>query len=148
MIRKILFTLTAALLVSCSTGAQETGEGVLMGVQLRMVFDNEALIIDLYDNPTARDFLTLLPLTVTMEDYAAAEKITYLSRRLDTGRGGPGNTPSSGNFTYYAPWGNLAVFYRGQGSAGGLVILGTIRSGAERLGRMRNNFTAAIEVVE
>ncbi|ULQ60428.1 hypothetical protein K7I13_03715 [Brucepastera parasyntrophica] len=142
-----LFMLIGMLLISCSIGAQER-EGTMMNVKLRMAFNNDELIIDLYDNPTARDFLTLLPLTVIMEDYANTEKITYLPRRLTTDRGAAETTPASGNFTYYAPWGNLAVFYRGQGSANGLIILGAIRSGAERLGQMRSNFTATIEIME
>jgi hypothetical protein len=35
--------------------------------------------------------------------------------------------------TYYAPWGNLAIYYRDFGYSSGLVILGKIDSGMEAL---------------
>ena len=34
----------------------------------------------------AKDFVSLLPLTVTLEDYAASEKTTNLPRELATAR--------------------------------------------------------------
>jgi hypothetical protein len=49
---------------------------------------------------------------VTLEDYAATEKITYLSRKLSTANSPAGSQPSSGDIAYYAPWGNLAFFYK------------------------------------
>jgi hypothetical protein len=38
------------------------------------------------DNETARDFASLLPLTLTLEDYSATEKISDLPKRLSTKR--------------------------------------------------------------
>jgi hypothetical protein len=38
-----------------------------------------------------------------------------------------------GDITYYAPWGNLAIFYRDFGYSSGLVSLGRIESGIEAL---------------
>jgi hypothetical protein len=63
----------------------------------------------LIDNATTRDLLSLLPLTLTLEDYANAEKIGYLPRRLDTAGTPSGADPSTGDIPYYAPWGNLAI---------------------------------------
>jgi hypothetical protein len=47
----------------------------------------------------------------------------------------PGSDPSIGDITYYAPWGNLAVFYKDFGYSQGLVKLGRIDSGVETLNR-------------
>jgi hypothetical protein len=81
----------------------------------------------------ARDFASLLPLAVTLNDYAFAEKIGDLPRRLVT-RGSPeGAEPSAGDVAYYAPWGNLAIFYKASGFANGLVLLGRIDAGIEHL---------------
>lgn len=66
------------------------------------------------DNPTVRDFLSLLPTTVTVEEYAGAEKIAYLERELDTS-GSPGFDPEDGDLIYYAPWGNLGFYYDASG---------------------------------
>jgi hypothetical protein len=85
------------------------------------------------DNETARDFASLLPLTLTLEDYSATEKISDLPKRLSTKGAPPGADPSIGDITYYAPWGNLAIFYRDFGYSTGLIKIGTIKSGIDTL---------------
>lgn len=49
----------------------------------------------LENNATARDFATLLPLTVTLRDYARTEKISELPRRLSTQGAPAGFDPSA-----------------------------------------------------
>ncbi|MEH2421481.1 MAG: cyclophilin-like fold protein [Nostoc sp.] len=85
----------------------------------------------LNDNKTTQDFISLLPLTLTLEDYARTEKISDLPERLSTEDAPSGSDPAIGDIAYYAPWGNLAIFYRDFGYANGLVILGKIDSGVE-----------------
>ncbi len=87
------------------------------------------------DNATSRDFVSLLPLTLTLKDYAETEKISDLPKRLSTEGAPPGSDPSVGDIAYYVPWGNLAVFYRDFGYSNGLVRLGKIESGVEALNR-------------
>ena len=41
--------------------------------------------------------------------------------------------PSVGDIAYYAPWGNLAIFYKDFGYSRGLIRLGRIDSGIEVL---------------
>lgn len=96
----------------------------------------------------SRDFLTLLPLTLKVEDYAGAEKISYLPRKLSTQDAPSGSDPSIGDFTLYAPWGNLAIFYKDSGYASGLIGLGKIESGIEKLAGIKGNFTVEIERFE
>ncbi|SHF52267.1 hypothetical protein SAMN02745133_02878 [Desulforamulus putei DSM 12395] len=79
-------------------------------VRIKLTFDNEEVIVKMYDNPTSRDFLTLLPLTLTLEDYAGTEKISSLAKRLSTEDAPPGSDPSVGDFTYYSPWGIWLYF--------------------------------------
>ncbi len=52
---------------------------------------------------------SLLPLSVTLTDYASTEKISDLPRRLATDGAPDGFDPSAGDIGYYAPWGNLAI---------------------------------------
>ena len=47
------------------------------------------LTATLYDNPSARDFASMLPLDLTIEDYANNEKIAYLPRKLTEEGSGP-----------------------------------------------------------
>ena len=116
-------------------------------VKIKMDFNNHEAVIAMFDNPAGRDFLTMLPLTAIFEDYDRAEKITYLPRKLTT-KGSPTARQLQGDFTYYAPWGNLAIFYKGSGSDDSLYVLGRIISGKDKLAAMDQSFTATIERLE
>lgn len=112
-----------------------------------MNVDGVPITATLHDNETARDFISLLPLTLTLSDYASAEKISDLPRRLST-KGAPAGTDAAvGDIAYYAPWGNLAVFYRASGYARGLVKLGAIDSDVAVL-RGPGQLTTKIEHIE
>lgn len=102
-------------------------------MRIRLTFDGKAVQATLLDNATARDFLSLLPMTLTLEDYSATEKIGYPSRKLLTAGAPAGVDPSVGDIAYYAPWGNLAIFYKDFGYSRGLIGLGRIDSGMEAL---------------
>jgi hypothetical protein len=89
----------------------------------------------LKDSVAAREFASLLPLSLTLADYNGTEKIADLPRTLST-RGAPeGIDPAVGDMAYYSPWGNLAIFYRDFGYSRGLVRLGTIDAGLEAFDR-------------
>jgi hypothetical protein len=103
--------------------------------RIRIEVEDSVLTATLDDTEVARDFAALLPLSLTLADYAATEKISDLPRRLATAGVPEGVTPSAGDITYYAPWGNLALFYRAFGYSPGLVKLGRIDSGPEVLQR-------------
>jgi hypothetical protein len=102
-------------------------------MRIRMSIEGTPLTATLDDNVASRDFASLLPLALTLTDYAATEKISDLPRRLSTEGTPPGSEPAVGTLAYYAPWGNLALFYRNAGYANGLVRLGTITSGMDVL---------------
>lgn len=102
-------------------------------MKIRITIGDKTIHGTLADNATARDFAALLPLTVTLEDYAGTEKIHSLPKKLSTAGTPAGIDPSVGDITYYAPWGNLAIFYRDFGYSTGLVELGIIDSGVEQL---------------
>jgi hypothetical protein len=102
-------------------------------MKIRLTFDGKAVEATLLDNATARDLLSLLPMTLTLEDYASTEKIGYPPRKLATAGAPAGVDPSVGDIAYYAPWGNLAIFYKDFGYSRGLIGLGRIDSGIEAL---------------
>lgn len=126
----------------------DNGGAIMEDVKIKLMFNNEEVIVNMYDNPTSRDFLTKLPLTITLEDYAGTEKISYLSKKLSTEEAPSGSDPSIGDFAYYAPWGNLAIYYKDFGYSNGLIKLGKIESGLENLETMKENFTVYIEIVD
>ncbi|WP_333359197.1 cyclophilin-like fold protein [Microcoleus sp. N3A4] len=94
---------------------------------------DQVITATLIDSKTTQDFVALLPLTLTLEDYASTEKISNLPKRLSTEDAPPGSDPSVGDLAYYAPWGNLAIYYRDFGYSNGLAILGKIDGGIEVL---------------
>lgn len=102
-------------------------------LKIQLAVNGKTVIAILADNPTARDFHSLLPLTLTLDDYAATEKISYLPRKLSKDEAPAGIDPSVGDIAYYAPWGNLAIFYKDFGYSNGLIKLGAIESGLEAL---------------
>ena len=85
------------------------------------------------DNESARHFAALLPVELVLEDYAATEKIADLPSALPTSGAPPGYTPSAGDLSYYAPWGNLAIFHRGFAYSSGLIRLGRLETGLDAI---------------
>ncbi|WP_313950107.1 cyclophilin-like fold protein [Nostoc sp. FACHB-110] len=102
-------------------------------MKINIKVKDKVVTATLIDSKTTQDFISLLPLTLTLEDYAKTEKISYLSRKLSTEDAPPGSDPAVGDIAYYAPWGNLAMFYRDFGYSNGLVILGKIDGDIEAL---------------
>jgi hypothetical protein len=66
------------------------------------------------DSPATRDFLSMLPLTLTLEELGGREKISYLPRELNYA-GSPGSDPENGDLIYFIPWGNLGFYYNAAG---------------------------------
>jgi hypothetical protein len=100
-------------------------------MKIRMDVNGTRVTATLDDNETSRDFVSLLPLTLTVEDYNGTEKISNLPKKLSTKGAPDGVDPSVGDIAYYAPSGNLAIFYKDFGYSAGLVKLGQIDSRAD-----------------
>lgn len=113
-------------------------------MKIRLTVNGTTVDASLDDNATAKDFYSLLPMTLALDDYASTEKISDLPKKLSTAGSPPGCDPAPGDITYYAPWGNLAIFYRDFGYASGLVKLGQIDVGLEALG-VRGSLNVTIE---
>ena len=103
------------------------------GMKIRIRMNGNEVTATLIDNATSRDFASLLPLTLKLEDYGETEKIGYLPRKLSTEGAPPGSDPSVGDVSYYAPWGNLAIFLRDFRYSSGLIKLGKVDTGMEAL---------------
>ncbi|WP_164000422.1 cyclophilin-like fold protein [Pyxidicoccus caerfyrddinensis] len=102
-------------------------------MKIRLTAGAKVLTATLLDNATARDFAALLPLTLALTDYASTEKVSDLPKRLSTKGAPSGSTPSAGDIAYYAPWGNLAIFYKDFSHSSGLIKLGRLDGDVEAL---------------
>ena len=116
-------------------------------MKIRLKLEKQEISGTLADNATARHFASLLPLSLTLEDYAHTEKISDLPEKLTTADAPAGSTPVAGSIAYYAPWGNLALFYGPAPFAPGLVLMGTLDSGVELL-QTRARLSATIALAE
>ncbi len=95
-------------------------------MQIQFTLDDASFTVTLGGGTTARALVERLPLTLTVRDFHGTEKIADLPERLPTAGEREGMDPDVGDLTYYAPWGNLALFYRDSGYASGLVRLGVL----------------------
>lgn len=117
-------------------------------MKIKITIEHDEYTAALTDSKAAMDFLALLPMTLTLKDYANTEKISDLPARLSTAGSPEGTVASIGDITYYAPWGNLAIFYRDYGYASGLIKLGRIETGGNKLSAYKKPVDARLEILE
>ena len=123
----------------------ETEEENVETSQISVTCGDMQVVYELNDSPTAQGLLSQLPLTVEVEDFSTNEKVFYPPQELDTS-----DTPlaegGAGTLAYYAPWGDVVLFYDSFSANGSLYELGEAVSGAENIGQMSGTIT--VETVE
>lgn len=123
-------------------------EGVV-GTVIRFTSDRTTVDVTIgEDNPTVRDFLSLLPTEVAFEEFNGREKITYFDRELTT-EGSPGSDPADGDLIYFAPWGNLGFYYDadGIGYSDSTIHIGTYDASADQLALLEGG-QVTIEIID
>lgn len=98
--------------------------------QIRVTCNGAEAVYELGDSPAANALYEQLPLTLPVEDFSTNEKIFYPPEELDTS-----DTPlasgGAGTLAYYAPWGDVVLFYDEYSANSSLYELGRIVSGGE-----------------
>lgn len=104
-------------------------------LNMNITIGDRTITATMEDNAAGRDFLSRLPLEVTLEDYNnTTEKIFYPSPALTTEGVTRGCIPSPGDITIYAPWGNVAIFCKIWSHSNDLIKIGRIEgNGIEAL---------------
>jgi len=130
---KKIYALILTIFVSAfsgdSAGATDFKISKETVMKIRLTVGNQVATATLYDNATARDFATLLSLSLTMTDYDKIERVADLPRKLSTQNAPDGMAPIPGELTHYAPWGNLAIFIEARSFSRALLPLGKIDEG-------------------
>ena len=119
-------------------------------MRIRLTARETVLTATLDDNATARDFASLLPLTLQMDDLFKREKYGRLPRPLTAG-GEPLSSYEIGNIAYWSPGPDIAVFYDHDGQSipdPGIVILGQIDSGADAFKTYDSTVDVTIEAID
>jgi hypothetical protein len=139
--RRARVALIAIMTVAIACGAGSSGAAA-DDMKIRIKINEADVTVILADNPSSRDLVALLPLRLTLEDYGGIEKIGDLPKKLSVEGAHAGSTPSAGDVSYYAPWGNLAFFRKDFRYSTGLIALGKIESGLEAM-----NTTGRVDVL-
>lgn len=127
------------------TTSSETEGNDMESTQVAVTCGDLQVVYELNDSPAAQSLLSQLPLTVAVEDFSTNEKVFYPPQELDTT-----DTPlaegGAGTLAYYAPWGDVVLFYDSFSANGSLYELGEAVSGVENIGQMSGTIT--VETVE
>ena len=139
-----------ALLASDSTTTQQAAINSQKGettMHIKVSSAGLSIVYKLNDSPASQSLYAQLPMDIKVEPYAGKEIIFYPAKDLDTR-----NTPlvkhaSRGSLAYYAPWGDVVLFYGNAGAASGLYELGTALSGSEHIEMLKGSVSIS-KVVE
>lgn len=105
------------------------------GAAMRFIVlaSGQEIVFELNDSQAAKDLYAQLPLEIAVEDYGGKEKIFYPPQKLQTADTPLVKGATTGTLAYYAPWGDVVLFYGSFGSAAGLYELGSAISGGESI---------------
>lgn len=142
--RFVAFVVLITMPLSAESSAKSNAKEAKMMIEMSFGGGGEAqvrTIIELEDNPATRDFYAKLPLTLEFSDYVGKEKISNaLPKPLNTS-GLNGYDPQVGDLFYFAPWGNLGIFYAKQPFHSGLVRFGSVdKETLAKLKSQKRNF--------
>jgi hypothetical protein len=103
--------------------------------RLRIMIGDRSIEAILADSDAARDFASLLPLTLAMDDLFRREKFATLPRAISE-HGKRTHDYAVGTIGYWPPGPDVAIFYRQDGERipdPGLIVLGRIKAGVEAM---------------
>ena len=134
MMTRTFLGLMSAMALSYAAVADEnttTKDGDSMKIIVKV--GDKALTATLIDSKTAKDLVSLLPLTLTMNDLFGREKFGHLPRLIST-EGKRTHTYEVGDIAYWSPGPDVAIYYRADGERipnPGIIVIGKLDSGVE-----------------
>ncbi len=124
MVKKLTLLFTLLLFVS-QIYAKENS------MKISVTSNSNTIVYELNDSDAAKELYAQLPLTIEVENYSHDEKIFYPPKKLSSNNTPLAKNAKAGTLAYYAPWGDVVMFYKDFGSASGLYELGSVVSGKE-----------------
>jgi hypothetical protein len=122
-----------------------TNQSTASETSIQVIIGDTVLTGRLWDNATARDLLTQLPLTLTFRDFNGVEKLARLPRKLSLDGVPSGDDPNPREIGYYAPSGDVVLYYDDVGYFTGIVRIGQFDGRVDTLMNQTSDFTARIE---
>jgi hypothetical protein len=124
--------------------------GTQIHKRLKITIEDRVLTAVVLDNETARDFLTLLPMTARANDYVSREKYWHLPHAL-VAQSGRQNEYERGDLGFWIPNNDMALFYNHDGTelpTSGLIVVAKIASGLEVFNRYPGSVEFKIELAD
>lgn len=121
--------------------SDETDQRGNAPMKIQIQAGETVIIYELNNSAAARELYAQLPLITGVENFSTNEKIFYPPRELSADDAPPADA-QRGTLAYYAPWGNVAMFYEDSSGGNGLYALGRAVSGGEDVGSL----TGTIEI--
>lgn len=102
-------------------------EQEIASLKVKISVSDRTITATMEDNAAGKDFLSRLPLEVTLNDFNnTTEKIFYPEPALTLEGVKRGCAPVPGDITIYAPWGNVAIFCKKWSYSNELIKIGHI----------------------
>lgn len=124
-----------AVIEAVEDGSGDSAGNETQSRQISVQANGNTIVFELNDSQAAQELYEQLPLNIEVENYSTNEKIFYPPQELDVSDAPQANAVV-GTLAYYAPWGDVVMFYGDFGSASGLYELGQVVSGSEHISGM------------
>ncbi|MEG4589629.1 cyclophilin-like fold protein [Microcoleus sp. MOSTC5] len=118
-------------------------------MKINIKVGDKAVTATLIDSKTTRDFVSLLPLTLTMNDLFGREKFARLPRAISD-EGERTKTYEVGDIIYWSPGPDVAIYYRHDEQPipdPGIITIGKIDAGVEAF-NVPGSVKATVEPIE
>jgi len=128
-----LLVFALAMALSHAAGADTTTAKPKGSMKIRLKVADRVITATLIDSKTTENFVSLLPLTLTMNDLFRREKFGHLPRAISN-EGKRTHTYEVGDIAYWSPGPDVAIYYRHGGEEipdPGIIVIGKIDSGVE-----------------
>jgi hypothetical protein len=129
-----------------ATGRPSPANNQESPLRIQITVDNQRFQATLTDSVTGRELVAQLPVTIDMVDHGSVEKTGPLPSPLSIDGQPDGADPDPGDLGYYAPGGDLVLYYGDQSYFPGIVILGRLDGdAAERIAALDGSITATVQ---
>lgn len=110
-----------------TVGEDQEEESMKMNVSA----NGGTVVFELNGSQASKDLYAQLPLTVELQNFSTNEKVFYPPEKLETSETPLAKEGGGGTLAYYAPWGDVVMFYDSYSPNGSLYELGAAISGEE-----------------
>lgn len=131
---KKIISIICLMILSISLNASDLNKDKKMKISVES--NGNTTVYELNNSQASKELLEQLPMTIKVENYSHDEKIFYPPTKLSTASTPLASNAVAGTLAYYAPWGDVVMFYKNFGSASGLYELGKVVSGKEYISSM------------